>query len=580
MVKFGIVAALGWAAGLVVASPADIVPVLDVRTRNMPGKSDEDTRNLIWRDIVAAANYRRENTFSNSMSMDKSWVDATLFSYTYEANTTGTKLDNVEASLSIEVKCVTCYFKAGATATLTINGDFDLGNTLGNLTDQLGEEFHNMSQSARDSFKEVFDWDEFQALWTPEDFELDEFVNFDNFHIDTDFDIELPPLPEVQLLFQIDNMDLYMEMDTTIAAGATLTIPLYKSQTVVGISIAPGLEAGLFATMDLILGVEGELVIRSGFHLLIEEPVGFNIALFGQNVSSIIFVAEFLTNITFGAELEEEENCALQVVQEYTLAVGASAGATLAIGSHTWGPQPNTSIPIYYTTMANVCAITADAITTPPTPSPTNRLAARQDGKELETTTLTKTVIYTNIGCAEPRPQGGCPQSLQATTLTTTVKTHVTAIPPGATATFPESTALTVASTIPFGKNINKVAATTGTPKSYVPPPPPKPKSTGTAKHDGDGNGVLDGVGDVWKGETGGVSNKLIIGLSVGLGVPLLCAVIASLIHWIRRRTYAKLPKFETAVEYTGSYRSPMEAERESMMLKKMPEVTVSHTSP
>lgn len=80
MVKFGIVAALSWAAGLVVASPADIVPVLDVRTRNMPGRSDEDTRNLIWRDIVEAAKYRRENTFSNSMSMDKSWVDATLFS--------------------------------------------------------------------------------------------------------------------------------------------------------------------------------------------------------------------------------------------------------------------------------------------------------------------------------------------------------------------------------------------------------------------------------------------------------------------------------------------------------------------
>lgn len=207
---------------------------------------------------------------------------------TYEANTTGTPAEDVEASLSVEVKCVTCYFKAGATATRTINGDFDLGNTLGNLTDQLGNEFHNMSQSARDSFKEVFDWDEFKELFTPEDFELDEFVNFDNFHIDTDFDIELPPLPEVQLLFQIDNMDLYMEVDTTIAAEATLTIPLYKSQTAVGISIAPGLEAGLFATMDLILGVEGELVIRSGFHLLIEEPVGFNIALFGQNVSSII----------------------------------------------------------------------------------------------------------------------------------------------------------------------------------------------------------------------------------------------------------------------------------------------------
>jgi hypothetical protein len=43
-------------------------------------------------------------------------------------------------------------------------------------------------------------------------------------------------------------------------------------------------------------------------------------------------VAEFLTNITGGALLAAEEGCGLNIVEEYTLAVGAAAGATVAVG--------------------------------------------------------------------------------------------------------------------------------------------------------------------------------------------------------------------------------------------------------
>lgn len=171
---------------------------------------------------------------------------------------------------------------------MTIGGDFDLGNTVGNVTGQLRDEFGDLIKTTVQSLDDSINWTELKDLIGPGDFELDEFVNFSNISIDTDIDIDLPPLPEVQLLFQIDHMDLYMEMDTTIAAGVTLTIPLYKSQTALGITLMDGLEAGVFVTLDLILSVEGEITIRSGFHLLLEDPVGFNLAMFGQNVSDII----------------------------------------------------------------------------------------------------------------------------------------------------------------------------------------------------------------------------------------------------------------------------------------------------
>lgn len=210
---------------------------------------------------------------------------------TAEANTSAGSL---EAGVSIEVTCVTCYFKADVTAELTINGTFDLGKTLSNITDQVGNELKNMTDTAVDSVGDVVGnffnqlGKQFSNLAQGRGFDLDELVSFDDFDVDTDIDVDLPPLPEVQLLFQIDTLDLYMEIDTTIAAGATLTIPLYRSATAAGLWAGDDMKAGLFVTMDLILSVEGEITLRSGFHLLLDDPIGFNIAMFGSDVSSII----------------------------------------------------------------------------------------------------------------------------------------------------------------------------------------------------------------------------------------------------------------------------------------------------
>ncbi|KAL2179582.1 uncharacterized protein P884DRAFT_194912 [Thermothelomyces heterothallicus CBS 202.75] len=600
MVKLCFISALVWAAGLAVATPSP-APLVNVRTRNLPGMSDEDTVQLIWRRIAHAAHIRRENVFKNSTSLEKSWNDAELITFTYTPNVTDTKLENTdfEASLEVNVKCETCYFKAGASVALTIDGEFDFGDAFRNVTGQFIDEAKNLTDSLVESLDDVIHWGEIRDLFTEDDFELDEFINFDGFDVDTDFDIDLPPLPAVNLLFQIDHLDLYVALDTTISGKASLTIPLYKSQSPVGITIAPGLEAGIFATMDLLLSAEAEMIIRSGFHLQLPDPVGFHIALFGKNVSSVIFVAEFLTNITGGAEQAAKEGCAIKIVQEYTLALGAGAGATIAVGSHSWGVQPTTSVPIFYTTLADVCAVTADAPkpTSPPaittTATTNNRLVRRErftalvsselfdpEGDEDTPTAVAYTSrareFHTGITCAS-EGLAVCPQSLLRTTVLTTTKTYVTTVPTDAEPSFPRPTADTVPRTIPFGKNVNKLAATTGVPVSYVPPPPSSSTTARTAGHgDDEDGGVLDDIGDVLSGKTGGVSNKLIIGLCVGLGVPILAAAIASLIHCIRRRRYAPLPRTEaTKVEYTGAYQSPMAAEREAMV-KKSPDVSVS----
>jgi hypothetical protein len=77
---------------------------------------------------------------------------------------------------------------------------------------------------------------------------------------------------------------------------------------------------------------------------------------------------------------------------------------------------------------------------------------------------------------------------------------------------------------------VQRLVATSGVPVSYVPPPPPPPSSTESGKGSEGTGDVLDDIEEVLGGSKGGVSNKLIIGLSVGLGVPVLIGVISAVV--------------------------------------------------
>jgi hypothetical protein len=90
---------------------------------------------------------------------------------------------------------------------------------------------------------------------------------------------------------------------------------------------------------------------------------------------------------------------------------------------------------------------------------------------------------------------------------TTFVSTLSTMVPSGTNVTYPESTATSVSRTIAFGKSVNQVGSTSGAPSSYL------PGATGFT-------GTL-------KGSHGGVSNKVILGVSIGLGVPVLLTLVA-----------------------------------------------------
>lgn len=235
----------------------------------------------------------------------------------------------------------------------------------------------------------------------------------------------------------------------------------------------------------------------------------------GIEVAVFANVAEFVTNVT-----AQPDNwyCKLGVVQSYQLALGAAAGATIAVESYTWGPVAQTSVPIWYTQLDSGCVGTNIIAVATAMPNVTARAEKRQDLSSLTTTTLTTKITYTGVKCLSTGLVN-CPVSLQNTSQSTATSTLVTVIPSGSDATFPASAQNAVPTTMTFGKNVVHLPATAGSPISYVPPPP---TATATA---------TNGPTTLLHNEVKGVSNQVIIGVSVGLGVPIVLALIAAMMY-------------------------------------------------
>ncbi|OCL04413.1 hypothetical protein AOQ84DRAFT_416306 [Glonium stellatum] len=537
-----------------------------IRNHNAPSTLNTDKLQVIRRALSTVRIYERDRVVKSSTSLDKSWDGAILFSYETEEEV---KEGNVSVTASVEITCTTCYIKGTATAQLTVDGSFNASQAFHNTVSEVEGEISNITSSAIDYAESYFE----SVAKNLSDLSTFKFSDLDFPTIPFNFNVDLQDVPQCQLRFEFDGMELYMLLDTILSVGATYTLNLYSSETPIGIH-DENLEVGVIFSIDLILSVDAQIDISSGFHIKLEDGVAIDIAMFGKDISSITFnggqfeflpvtlesdsvilkavlrvgvhagleiaspsfsfppvlnfsvptasagvdvgifanIAEFVTNVTVA---EPGDSCELRVVQSYQLALGAAAGASLAVGSHTWGPTPNTTVPIWYTTLADVCAMRGHSTATTATTVTTVTAGGEVQKRDLTTTTISTPVVYTGINCMSSGLVN-CPASLQTTSQFTTIKTLITAVPSGSVASFPATTQNTVLNTVAFGSNVQKLAATSGSPISYVPPPPPVSSlSTSPTKPSG------------INGEVRGVNKRIIIGVSVGVGVPVLAAIIA-----------------------------------------------------
>lgn len=287
------------------------------------------------------------------------------------------------------------------------------------------------------------------------------------------------------------------------------------------------------------------LSVTTGLDLSAE--LGDDIKL-GAGASAQVYadLARFRTNVTPSDESHVlrardgaayADDCQLPVVETYEFGLGANAGAYVAFNGDTWGPSPNTSVQIFYTTLLSACAVSATATATasgagtavasgaqkPRRTSPPE-LGAR-DGTSLTLASTPVTYTVTNVFCQSAGLRD-CPASLQSTVQETKTSTYYTSLPSGSeiTAVPATTTAGGVVVVQSFGDGANKVTASTGSPKSYVPPASSTTSGTGPVES------ALDDAKDGFDALSD--SNKrLVIGLSAGVGGALLIALVAGVAY-------------------------------------------------
>lgn len=314
------------------------------------------------------------------------------------------------------------------------------------------------------------------------------------------------------------------------------------------------------------------------------SPVPFSAGLVSQVVANL---AEFTTNTTTTSP--SLNSTCIPLSETYNLAIGAASGATIALGPNVWGPSPASAIPLYQTTLTSACAArgtklptTLPSTFTPSTTSTpdatttltTTRIATltttpvpllpRQTPivpEDRVTTTLLTTLFYTGVSCLSPTTADinplGCPASLQSSFVYASIATHVTVVAPGVVVpTFPASAlpaaAVTGAGTGPgvefgggvrgfvvaveggvvvaasesasvFSSSTSRVVPTATATATGLPMTP-----TGTA---GAAVPTGDGGQKTWlDGKTGGVGNRVLVGVGVGLGVPVLAGVVGGIV--------------------------------------------------
>lgn len=101
--------------------------------------------------------------------------------------------------------------------------------------------------------------------------------------IDLNLDLKLP---EYNVAVNLTDLEIYMEIDTILAASMTYTFNIYQSETIVGVTLDQDFLLGAVFSIDLIFSVDSEIDIRSGFHVRFDNIIT-QIALFSEEASKI-----------------------------------------------------------------------------------------------------------------------------------------------------------------------------------------------------------------------------------------------------------------------------------------------------
>jgi hypothetical protein len=165
---------------------------------------------------------------------------------------------------------------------LTIDNGTNTTQTIDNLKEQFGMDLQTIISTAENEILNATNTSENDIIALAKGDLSD--ITFPTLPLNLSLDV--PPLPQYHLQLELENLDIFVELETVLS-GPTFTMNLYTSESEVGLDI-DGEELGVVVAVDLILDVDTEVEIKTGFHLKLDDSFVIDIDLLSKNISNIV----------------------------------------------------------------------------------------------------------------------------------------------------------------------------------------------------------------------------------------------------------------------------------------------------
>ncbi|ETS75627.1 hypothetical protein PFICI_12571 [Pestalotiopsis fici W106-1] len=169
---------------------------------------------------------------------------------------------------------------------------------------------------------------------------------------------DLNPLNDVSLALGFSGVGARVQVDMSAAVDGTVKIPLFVSETPLGIAI-PGTQIGIVFSVDLVLGLSGEVATNAGFEVVLPDSSSFALSLdpskdvvadFNGIATSLLpITTEIPANLTMALQLSVEAGVELSAAG-LSPALTALAGALINIPEVTIGEgfaTNETCLPVF-----------------------------------------------------------------------------------------------------------------------------------------------------------------------------------------------------------------------------------------
>lgn len=172
--------------------------------------------------------------------------------------------------------------KGLATAQLEIPKDFNATTALNASVESVKNSVVNFTDTIEDYFDDYF-------KGVVEKF--DDGIDIKDFafpQLNYSFALDVPPIPEVNLAFGFDGLELYLQTNTILGGALSYELNLFTTQTPLGIGIGKDSQLGVVFKVDLLLNSKGAIDISSGLHIKLDDGARLSLPLFSDKVSELI----------------------------------------------------------------------------------------------------------------------------------------------------------------------------------------------------------------------------------------------------------------------------------------------------